>query len=48
MAVAGIDMSNNLGVDSNKQGGTKVKNSLVTPKATPAVKDSRINANKAR
>jgi len=48
MAAAGTDMSNNLGVDGNKQGGTEVRNGLVTPQATPAVEDGRIDADKAR
>jgi hypothetical protein len=35
-------------VDSNKQGGTEVKNGLVTLKVTLVVEDGRINTNKAR
>jgi len=30
MAAAGTEISNNLGVDGNKQGGIEVKNGLVT------------------
>ncbi|KAF4634583.1 hypothetical protein G7Y89_g3519 [Cudoniella acicularis] len=48
MAAVGTDMSNDLGVDGNKQGGTEVKNGLVTLLATPAVEDGRIDADKAR
>jgi hypothetical protein len=48
MAAAGTEMNNDLGVDGNKQGGTEVKNGLVTPQATPAVEDGRIDAEKAR
>ncbi|KAF4629753.1 hypothetical protein G7Y89_g8393 [Cudoniella acicularis] len=48
MAAIGTDISNDLGVDGNKQGGTKVKNSLVTLKVTLAVKDGRIDTDKAR
>lgn len=48
MAAAGTEISNNLGVDGNKQGGIEVKNGLVTLQATLAVKDGKIDAEKAK
>jgi hypothetical protein len=48
MAAAETNMSNDLGVGGNKQGGTEVKNGLVTPQATPAVENGRVDADKAR
>ena len=48
MAAAETEMNNDLGVVGNKQGGTEVKNGLVTPQATPAVEDGRVDADKAR
>jgi hypothetical protein len=42
------ETNNDLGLGGNKQGGTEVKNGLVTPEATPAVEDGRVVADKAR
>ncbi len=48
MGAAETDTNNDLGVGGNKQGGTEVKNGLVTPQSTPAVEDGRVDADKAR
>jgi hypothetical protein len=48
IAVAATNISNNLGVDSKRKGGTETTNGLVTPKATLDVNNGRVDAEKAR
>jgi hypothetical protein len=48
IAVTATNISNNLGVDSKRKGGTETTNSLVTLKAILDVDNSQVNAEKAR